>query len=888
MSRPEFLNLPPPPGYVAGIGRGATGFSTRGGNKNKVVPKRLQVIQSRNGTQPDTVNVQDKEDIEAEQIFATIDSKRNGRNRVESKPKEVAVINQFTDLKRTLNQVTEDEWLNIPEASDMTRRNKRNRLQEQLNRKTYAAPDTLLSKKVDLTTLTEEREKVLSKQLDATLINRNTSIKDDKSMNSNDMLNDTDKYLHQLESIDNSMNATQSEEIKKMRLIFQSYRKTMPKEPQGWIASARLEEKANKFQLAKNIIDEGCQQCPRSDSVWLENIRIHRNDIFKCKTLVATGIKFVPFSQKLWEKAIELESEVINKVRVIRKALIELPTVEQFWKLAVMYENDKMECIRILNKALEFLPQSLDLWKALIKMQSYADAVKSLQFMHKNLPNDIDVWIMEVQLEESNNATSFADETNNIFINAFKHLKDTNTTFDLSAYINKAIDIENEQGTASLTLELFISSLFKFELIDPNQLLTLTKYVESLDDYLTKVLCLRELLIIKPTKYSLWKSLQTTCVNLSTIPELYKTYDIILFNEKTSYSALKETPTLALLYAKDIWKYSSSPDKAIKLIEQTLDIIPSSSEVWFAKLKILCQLERVGEIEELFTKMFELFDKQHIKGKERLYMKYVSFLRYQNKSKLAIDFITNKCVVEFPEFYKFYLQIGQIYEKEIGDFKESVSWYHKGEQKFPNYTLFSISLSSVYATGIKNIAKARSVLEMALAKSPRDENLYQSLVQLERSQQNVDQANLLIERALRLLPESPVIWSEKLKSLAGRKSSTKKIIFKDALTKTKNNYLILLHIALSFYEEGQYKVAMKWLQRAIKAQPQYGDIWIWLARTHQQLKLDLDDIYNKVNLYEPKYGPEWIQVTKGTSTQYLTPSQVVLYLLQASVDPIKK
>lgn len=884
MTRPAFLSLTPPPGYVAGIGRGATGFSTRGGNKNKVVPKRLQAVQNRNGAQQDTDNIQDKEDIEAEQIFATIDSKRNGRNRAESKPKEVTVINQFTDLKRTLTQVTEDEWLNIPEASDMTRRNKRNRLQEQLNRKTYAAPDTLLSKKVDLTTLTEEREKVLSTQLDATLTNRNSNTKDDNNIGSNSILNDTDKYLNQLESIDNSINMTQSEEIKKMRLIFQSYRKTMPKEPQGWIASARLEEKANKFQLAKNIIDEGCQECPRSDSVWLENIRIHRNDIFKCKTLVATGIKFVPLSQKLWEKAIELESEVINKVRVIRKALIELPTVEGFWKLAVMYEKDKMECLRILNKALEFLPQSLDIWKALIKMQSYDDAVKSIQLMHKNLPNSIDVWIMEVQLEESNNASSFVDKTNNIFINAFKYLKDSNIAIDHFSYISKAIDMENEQNSP-LTLELFISSLFKFESIDPNQLLTLTKYIESLNDSLTKIICLRELLIIKPTKYSLWKLLQTTCVNQANIPELYKTYDMILFNAKTSYSALKETPTLALLYAKDIWKYSASPDKAIKLIDQTLDIVPLSSDVWFAKLKILCQLSRVEEIEELFTKMFELFDNQKIKGKERLYIKYVSFLRYQGKSKPAVDFIKEKCLVEFPRFYKFYLQIGQIYEKEVGDFKESVSWYHKGEQNFPESTLFPISLANVYTMGIKNVAKARSTLEMALAKSPRDENLYQSLVQLERSQQNIDQANLLIERALRVLPASPVIWSEKLKSLSGRKSSTKKIIFKDALTKTKNNYLVLLQISLSFYEEGQYKVAMKWLQRAIKGQPQYGDIWIWLARTHQQLKLDLDDIYNKVNLYEPKYGSEWIRVTKGTSTQYFTPSQVVAHSLQIPVDP---
>ncbi|KAG0661248.1 hypothetical protein C6P44_002857 [Monosporozyma unispora] len=874
MTRPAFLDLSPPPGYVAGIGRGATGFSTRGGNKNKAIPKRLQEAQAGATSQQDTDKEQDKEDIEAEQVFAIIDSKRNGRNRVESKSKEETVINQFTDLKRTLKQVTEDEWLNIPEASDMTRRNKRNRLQEQLHRKTYAAPDTLLSKKVDLTTLTEEREKVLSKQLDVNFFNKNIN-NDNNDINSNGIVNDTEKYLNQLESIDNSTNVTQSEEIKKMRTIFQSYRKTMPKEPQGWIASARLEEKANKFPVAKKIINEGCQECPRSDSVWLENIRIHRNDIFKCKTLVATGIKFVPSSQKLWEKAIELESEDINKIRVIRKALTELPTVEIFWKLAVMYEKDKMECIRIIKKALEFLPQSLDLWKALVNMQSYDDAKTSLELMNTKLPNNLDVWIIQVQLEENNNdKPSSSNKIGNIFIDGFKKLEEIDSTFDYSQYITKAIDLENEQDS-SFTIELFISSLFEFTTIDGNQLITLIRFIENLNDCLTKVLCLRELLIIKPTRYSLWKSLQSTCVNISNIPELYKTYDIILFNEKTGYSALKETPTLALLYAKDIWKYSSSPDKAIALIDQALSIIRTSSDVWFAKLKILCQLKRVDEVRKLFGEMFEMFDKENVKGKERLYIKYVSFLRYEGKFEVAVDFIKSKCMLEYPTFYKFYLQIGQIYENDFGRFKESIFWYSKGEQTFPQNSNFPISLSNVYIHGLKNIAKGRSILEMALAKSPQNETLYQSLIQLEKSQQNMDQVNLLIERALKVLPQHPVIWSEKLKSLSGRKSSTKKVIFKDALTKTKNNYLVLLQIAISFYEDGQYKVAEKWLQRAIKGNPQYGDSWIWLARTHQQLGIDLTDIYHKVNLYEPKYGSSWLQITKATATQYSTPNEVV-------------
>ena len=216
MKRPEFLDQSPPPGYIAGIGRGATGFSTRG-NKNKQIPKRLQSFQPSETTKKGSSNILDNEDIEAERIFSDIDSKRNGRNKTDSKRKREITIQKFADLKSTLKQVTEEEWLNIPEASDLTRKNKRNRLQEQLNRKTYAAPDTLLSRNIDLTTLTQEREKLLSKQLDANFFNKslgesNNSLENGKT--SNNAFNNTEEYLRQLESMNYTTNISQSDEIK--------------------------------------------------------------------------------------------------------------------------------------------------------------------------------------------------------------------------------------------------------------------------------------------------------------------------------------------------------------------------------------------------------------------------------------------------------------------------------------------------------------------------------------------------------------------------------------------------------------------------------------------------------------------------------------------------
>lgn len=49
---------------------------------------------------------------------------------------------------------------------------------------------------------------------------------------------------------------------------------TNPHHGPGWIAAARLEEKAGKLQTARTIIAEGCEKVPSNEDVWLEAARL--------------------------------------------------------------------------------------------------------------------------------------------------------------------------------------------------------------------------------------------------------------------------------------------------------------------------------------------------------------------------------------------------------------------------------------------------------------------------------------------------------------------------------------------------------------------------------------------------------------------------------------
>jgi hypothetical protein len=43
----------------------------------------------------------------------------------------------------------------------------------------------------------------------------------------------------------------------------------------GWIAAARVEEVAGKLAAARQIIAQGCEECPQSADVWLEAARLN-------------------------------------------------------------------------------------------------------------------------------------------------------------------------------------------------------------------------------------------------------------------------------------------------------------------------------------------------------------------------------------------------------------------------------------------------------------------------------------------------------------------------------------------------------------------------------------------------------------------------------------
>ncbi|KAK3019614.1 hypothetical protein RJ639_005033 [Escallonia herrerae] len=200
---------------------------------------------------------------------------------------------QFADLRGDLHAISPQEWEDIPETEDSSLRTKNKRKLQ-----TDQTPAV-------------DKGQIFSQMLDSlpSSITSTTAV-------------DPKSYLNELDGI-RIASAAKVSEIRKGMLIIEAYVSKNPKNRYGWIVGARLEEEAGRIEAARQLIMKGCQECPRSEEIWLEACRLSSND--EVKAVIVEGLKRVPNSVKLWMLAADLERDDASKIWVLTKGLEEVP-----------------------------------------------------------------------------------------------------------------------------------------------------------------------------------------------------------------------------------------------------------------------------------------------------------------------------------------------------------------------------------------------------------------------------------------------------------------------------------------------------------------------------------------------------------------------------------
>lgn len=372
--RPAFLDQKPPPGYVAGIGRGASGFTTGADSLGLSFSTNPQEIPT--------------EDDAEDATYLAIEKRLQGNtaSAIEDKTPE-----QFGDLKKDLKQVSVAEWASLPEAQDFTRRNKRQRLLEKSQQRFYALPDSIIlssllekgrqvASTVDFDSMSSARDQVLELKLDGLLAKVDTQT----------------VTLDQVEET----HLAPANDLPRLRAQLASLRRTDPNLARSWIMLAELELEHDQASEARRLIMLGTRRLPKNSELWLAAIRIHKNSP-NLSSVINSALDWAYNNPQVWIEASLLESDPVDRKTVLMKGLERIPNNVILWEslLNVIPNHSR---VNFATKAMELCPKHWPFWQMVIEESDEKSAKSLLNKARKQFTDNevlAQVWIQAMKIE---------------------------------------------------------------------------------------------------------------------------------------------------------------------------------------------------------------------------------------------------------------------------------------------------------------------------------------------------------------------------------------------------------------------------------------------------------------------------------------------------------
>ncbi|RUS26071.1 PRP1 splicing factor, N-terminal-domain-containing protein [Jimgerdemannia flammicorona] len=908
----DFMGKAAPPNYVAGLGRGATGFTTRSdigpareGPADMGELQRMVAKQKDKDGDDDDEQFQDpdnetglfsgapyeEDDEEADRVWEAIDTKMDERRRVrrEAREKEELerfraerpkISQQFADLKRSLSSISADEWNHIPEVGDLVGKNRR---RPKVPERFTPVPDSVLAgarEQNQFVTQLDERQQQLggleTPALDSGMMTNFVEIgqardkvlglKLDQMSDSvaGQTVIDPKGYLTDLNSVALKSDA-EIGDLKKARLLLNSVITTNPKHAPGWIAAARLEEVAGKTAQARSIIAKGCEECPKNEDVWLEAARL--NTVDNAKIILANAVRHMPQSVKIWLKAVELESEPKGQKRVLRRALEFIPNSVKLWRAAVNMEENPSDARILLSRAVQLVPLSVDLWLALSRLETCDNARKVLNQARRTIPTSHEIWICAARLEEQQDNEK---KVEGIISQAVTVLSQKGTVLDRDQWFKEAETCEKEGAVG--TCQAIVRATIGLNVEDEDRKKT---WMDDADSCIahgsieTARAIYAHALKVFPGKKSIWR-------RAAFLEKGHGTRESL---EELLQRAVKYCPQAEVLWlmgAKEKW-LAGDVDGARAILTEAFRANPNSEQIWLAAVKL------EGENGEYERARILLQKAREQSGAQRVWMKAAVLERQLGNTAEAVR-ILDEAILKFPTFDKLWMIKGQIEETEEKNIPKARETYSKGLKNCPkSINLWILSSRLEEKAGL--LIKARAILEKARLTNPKTADLWVEAIRVEVRGGNTNAAKALLAKALQECPTSGQVWSEAIWMEPRPQRKTRSV---DALKKCEHDSIVVATVARLFWTERKVEKARSWFQKAVQIDPDRGDSWGWWYKFEAQHGTDEQRqvVVAKCRAAEPHHGERWQAVAKDMANAGKRPDEI-LVLVAASLEMVK-
>ncbi|KXG50987.1 RNA-processing protein, HAT helix [Penicillium griseofulvum] len=921
--RKDFLSQAAPENYVAGLGRGATGFTTRsdlGPAREGPTPEQIQAAltkraqllgaaaptaygattREKGGKEDDKEEEDerfqdpdnevglfaygqfDQEDDEADRIYQEVDEKMDKRRRARREAREKAeqqeyernnpkIQHQFADLKRTLASVSEEEWANLPEVGDLTGKNRREK--QNARQRFYAVPDSVIAGARDSaqygTTIAE----------DGTQTSVDEGEPADGSMNFADIGAARDKVLKvRLDQVASAGTSGTSTNI----------------DPKGYLTSlTQTEAKAGEVEVGdikrvRTLLDSVTKTNPKHAPGWIALARLEElaGRIVAARTLIAKGCELCPKSEDAWLENIRL-NEGHNAKVIAANAIKNNDRSTRLWTEAMRLETDTRAKKNVLRQAILHIPQSVQIWKEAVNLEDDpADARLLLAKAVEIIPLSVELWLALARLETPENAQKVLNAARKAVPTSYEvwiaaaRLQEQMGTFAKVNVMKRAIQSLAREN-AMLKREEWITEAEKCEA--EGAVLTCGSIIQETLGWALDEDDSRKDIWMDDAKASIARG------NYETARAIYAYALRVFVNRRSIWlaaadlernhgtkealwqvlekavEACPQSEELWLLLAKEKWQ-SGDIDDARRVLGRAFNQNPNNEDIWLAAVKLEADAKKTDQAREL------LATARREAGTDRVWTKSVAFERQLGNIDDALDLV-NQGLQLFPKADKLWMIKGQIYESQ-NKFPQAREAYGTGTRACPKSVALWL-LASRLEEKAGAVVRARSVLDKARLAVPKNAELWTESVRVERRANNIAQAKVLMARAIQEVPTSGLLWSESIWHLEPR--AQRKARSLEAIKKVENDPILFITVARIFWGERRLEKAMTWFEKAIVSDSDYGDGWAWYYKFLMQHGTEekRSDVVSKCVSMEPKHGEFWQSIAKDPANAYKTTEEIL-------------
>mmetsp|Transcript_12346 Transcript_12346/g.16002 ORF Transcript_12346/g.16002 Transcript_12346/m.16002 type:complete len:947 (+) Transcript_12346:35-2875(+) len=617
---------------------------------------------------------------------------------------------------------------------------------------------------------------------------------------------------------------------------------------------------------------------PKHAPGWIAAARLEEvaGKLTQARVLIEKGCEACPENEDVWLEAARLQSSE-NAKRVLARAVKHIPKSVKLWLFAADLEtSDSANRTRVLRRALEFIPNSVKLWQALIELEENEDDAKVLLARATEcVPHSVEMWLALARLETYDNAK--------IVLNKARKALPAESRIWIAA-----CRLEEAQGNLNILngiMKKACKVLSKANvIIDRN---TWIKHATDAEDTGAPKTCAA---ILHATlkvgvedidRKRTWVDDAVSCEKSGHIAAARAIFSYTLATFPTEewiwikYVALERSqgdPTnvqnvlteavsncpeseVLWLMAAKETWLAGNVPGARGIIQQAFQAGHSSERMWLAAAKLEWENEEFSRAGAVLSKARERASTAKVWMKSALLERELG--NYDKEENLVIE-----ALAIFPEFDKLWMMAGQCAERK-NEIATARKRYLNGLEKCPHSTpmwMLAAHLEEKYSS----VVKARSVLEMSRLKNPRNATLWLQAVRFEERNNEHDLALSLLSKGLQECPHSGELWAEQIFMVPKPEQSAKS---KDALTNCDNDAHVILAIAKLFWRNRKSKLAKKWFERAVTVNPDFGDAWgtyYKFLTSRKKSKEALGELVNRCQKADPHHGDTWCKVSKRT------------------------